>query len=210
MLKERISNSEINKIIELRKEGQSIGEIARLFRRSKATVSKYIKGVTFSESGNKIWESKRFPSKHKSKEDWKKASQKSSLLIQKLSSRDYLIILACLYWGEGNKKNLSLINSDPKLILVFIKSLKIIGVKQSDLKVSVRIFQDLDKEKVLNFWSNLTGVSVDKFSETDVIQSDKVGKLEYGMCRVRVAKAGQYFKLIMSVIDFIKRDQMPS
>ncbi len=210
MPKEKISNSEINKIIELRKEGQSIGEIARFFSRSKATVSKYTEGVKFSDQGKRIWESKRFPSKHKSGKDWNTASKKSSLLINKLCDRDYLIILACLYWGEGNKKELNLINSDPKLILVFIRSLKIIGVKQEELKISIRIFKDLDKEKALNFWSNLTGVPISKFSGVEISEGKKVGKLEYGMCRVRVAKAGQYFKLIMSMIDFIKRDQMPS
>lgn len=121
-----------------------------------------------------------------------------------------MLILACLYWGEGNKKDLSLINSDPRLISAFIKGLKMIGVKQNDLKISVRIFEDLDKEKVINFWSKLTCVPVDRFFEVDIIEGEKIGKLEYGMCRVRVAKAGEYFKLIMSMIDFIKHDQMPS
>jgi hypothetical protein len=44
----------------------------------------------------------------------------------------------------------------------------------------------------------------DFIKNINVIKGKKIGKLKYGMCRLRVKKVGRYFKLIISMIDLIK------
>jgi hypothetical protein len=115
-----------------------------------------------------------------------------------------MLILACLYWGEGNKTELNLINSDPNLIRVFVNCLKRLGVKDEDLLVSARIYEDLNPEKVKLFWAKTLRIHKDLIRSINVLNGKKLGKLKYGMCRVRVRKGARYFKIIMSVIDLIK------
>jgi hypothetical protein len=45
---------------------------------------------------------------------------------------------------------------------------------------------------------------VSQIRSVNILKGKKVGKLEYGMCRVRVTKGERHFKLIMSMIDLIK------
>ena len=115
-----------------------------------------------------------------------------------------MLILACLYWGEGNKNELNIINSDPNLIRIFVNCLKKLGVRNEDLLVSARIYEDLDPEKVKSFWAKTLDIDKKLIRSINVLSSKKKGKLKYGMCRVRVRKGARYFKIIMSMIDLIK------
>ncbi len=62
----------------------------------------------------------------------------------------------------------------------------------------------MKEEKVKSFWAKIIGIDKKLFKGTDILIGKKNGKLEYGMCRIRVRKAGKHFKLIMSMIDLIK------
>lgn len=114
--------------------------------------------------------------------------------------------MSALYWGEGNKKDFNLINSDPDLIKVFVKGLKdLFGIPANKLKISIRIYEDLDKIKCLNFWSGITKVPVHKFVSVNVLKGKKKGKLNNGMCRVRVEKGGNLLKYMLAIRDEVIR-----
>ena len=142
----------------------------------------------------------------RSKRKWAEASKEARRLVECITERERLLILACLYWGEGNKRDLDLNNSDPALIKVFVECLKIIGVKKDDLRITLRLYNDLNRQRAIKYWSDLLEISADKILGVNTLYGKKKGKLKYGMCRVRVAKGGPYFKLIMSMIDLIKSD----
>lgn len=128
------------------------------------------------------------------------ARKKASRMVGSLTAKEKLIFLSALYWGEGSKRDFSLTNTDPELIKVFVEGLNgILGIKAEDFRVSIRIYEDLDKEKCLTFWSGITGVPVKKFVNVDILKGKKSGKLKYGMCRLRIRKGGNMLKYLIAL-----------
>ena len=206
MPKQPLSKDYIEKIVQLRKTGHSLSEIQKVTARARTTIFKYIKNVQILPRYLSLWKQKRGGSKHKAFLAWEDSSKKVRELILPVGRKERLLILSSLYWGEGTKSELNLINSDPSLIKVFVTCLGDLGVKKDQLKITLRIFEDMDKRKVIRFWSSVIGVSPAKITNVNILKGKKVGKLEYGMCRVRVVKSASYFKLIMSMIDLIKSE----
>lgn len=205
MPKVALKKREINKIKKLRKTGHTLSEIKKITgRKSNGTVWKYIKNVSILPEYQKIWKAKRGGSKSKSNREWREAKIKASSIIKQIKFFERMLILSCLYWGEGNKTELNVINSDPSMIRVIIICLKDLGIKDDELKISLRLFEDIDKKKAISFWSRILSLPKGTIQKIDVISGKKEGKLEYGMCRLRVKKGGKYFKLLMSMIDLIK------
>ncbi|PIR68576.1 hypothetical protein COU49_00245 [Candidatus Nomurabacteria bacterium CG10_big_fil_rev_8_21_14_0_10_35_16] len=204
MSKTSLSLQEINKIQNLRKTGHTLSEIKNITKRSNGTISKYIKNVSILLKYQEIWKVKRGGSKVRSEREWKEAKEKASQIIKNISFKERMLILSCLYWGEGNKTELNLINSDPVMIKVVLFCLKDLGVKNNELKISLRLFEDIDRDKAIVFWSRALSVQPHLIQNINIIKGKKVGRLQYGMCRLRVKKGGRYFKLIISMINFIK------
>jgi len=198
MGKPKTSEKDIAEIIRLRKSGLSLDSIHKIVPQGKTTIFTYIKDVKVD------FDLRGTGSKNKALDEWQKSKKDAVSLLRKFSKQSKLFVLAALYWGEGNKSELNLINGDSELIRVFICSLRSLGVKDDDLKISLRLYEDLDHKIAKEFWSKVTGVSVSKVLVGEIIRGKKMGRLKYGMCRVRVRKSHYYFKLIMSMIDLIK------
>ncbi|OHA93176.1 MAG: hypothetical protein A3H52_03125 [Candidatus Zambryskibacteria bacterium RIFCSPLOWO2_02_FULL_39_26] len=199
-----LTKSEIEEIKKLRETGHSLPEIKRILNRGYGTIFRYIKDVPILPEYHEIWKIKRGGSKARSAKLWSEAKVRASELIGPIGFKERLLILSSLYWGEGNKAELNLINSDPNLVRVIVMCLKDLGIQQNELKISLRLFEDIDIKKAISFWSKTLYLPRGFITKIDIKKGKKVGKLRYGMCRVRVKKAGKNFKLIMSMIDLIK------
>ncbi len=195
---------DVNKIRELRSSGFSISQISKSTNKSKSIVSKYIKDIKVSEKNKKKLLARRDWTKSKSKEEWEEAHIKSKDFLGAITKRDSLIILACLYWGEGTKRELNVINSDPDMLRVILSSLKELGIKNSQIRATLRVYDDINHEEAKQFWSGAICLPIECFRNVNVLSGKKKGKLPYGMCRIRVEKSSKYFKLIMSLIERIK------
>ena len=206
MPKPSLLPSEVEIIHNLRQTGHSLLEIKRATGRGYGTVSRYIKGIQILPQYQDLWRVKRGGSKNKAQKEWETAKEKAGKLLLRLDDRDKLIVLAALYWGEGTKRELNIINSDPGLISVFMVCLKQLGVTNDRFKISLRIFEDMDREKIVAHWERTLGLARKSIKSVEVLRGREKGKLKFGMCRVRVSKSKDYFKLIMSMIDFIKSD----
>jgi hypothetical protein len=204
MSKSSLSAKEVSKIKDLRKTGHTLSEIKALTKRSNGTIWKYIENVSVLPKYQEIWKAKRGGSKAKSASEWKEAQIKASSIINHIGLPEKMLILSCLYWGEGNKTELNLINSDPEMLRVIVSCFKDLGIQNSELKISLRLFQDINKEKAISFWTHSLKLPKGSVSRIELIHGNKVGKLKYGMCRIRVTKGGKYFKLMISMINFIK------
>ena len=201
-----ITQKEIDRIVSLRKTGHSLPEIRKVLGRGNSTVFRYIKKVEVLPEYISALKLKQGGSSKRSHQNWETArAQADTLLKDPLSKEQRLCLIAGLYWGEGNKKELNVINSDPALIKVFISCLEDFGVKKEHLKIGIRIHDDIDKKQAVLFWSHYLLIRPEDITSISVIKGKKVGKLKYGMCRVRVAKGGTYFKLLISLISNIKR-----
>ena len=198
----KLSDYKIFQIKELRKKGWSLPEIKNEIKAGYGTVYRYVKNVKISPKHKKEWLGKRGGSIKRKKILEQKAKEKAKQLVKTLSSKEKTIFISALYWGEGNKKDFNLLNSDPNLIKVFVRGLRaLFNIKKGEFKISIRIYEDLDKNKCLKFWSKITGISINKITNVDVLRGRKKGKLIHGMCRVRVKKAGNLLKYMLAIRD---------
>jgi hypothetical protein len=129
-----------------------------------------------------------------------RATSDAKKIISSLSEKEKMIFLSALYWGEGNKTDFILSNSDPDLIGVFVKGLReVFKISNNNLRVSIRIYEDLNKNDCLRFWSKVVGIKPKEFLSVNVLRGKKKGKLSYGMCRIRVKKGMNMLKYITAI-----------
>lgn len=206
MGKEPISQEIVRKMRILREQGYSLPEIKRVTGGANATIMRYVRDVLILPEFRDAWRAKQGGSKQRAFVQWNNARRSASERFP-VEESDYtkILILACLYWGEGTKQEFNISNSDPALIAVFVECLKVLGVKKEDLRVNVRTYEDIDIEQCKSFWAKVVGIPENQILSVNVLKGKKLGKLKYGMCRVRVRKGAPYFKFVMSYIEEIKR-----
>ena len=201
-----LHKNDIAKIIYLRERGHSLPEIHRITKRSKSTVYRYIHNVKVLPDYVDVLKTKQGGSKARAEKNWLEARAKVSKEILPLDRKSKMIILACLYWGEGNKTEFNVINGDASMINVVVSCLLDLGVKKSDLKFSLRLYEDINRVDAISFWAKTLGVNKNEIKISDVLFGKKTGKLKYGMCRLRIRKGAPYFKMVMSMVNLIKSE----
>jgi transcriptional regulator with XRE-family HTH domain len=190
----------VRKIEALRRKGLSYNEINLKINLPKSTISKYANNVKIHPKFIKKWAGKRGGSSKRKLLKEKRALVYSRNFLSAITRKERILFLSALYWAEGSKKDFGLSNTDPDLIKVFINGLRNdFEIKESDIRVSIRIYEDLNKEKCLNFWSKITGVKKENFCSINILAGKRHGKLKYGMCRIRVLKGGDLLKKIKSI-----------
>ena len=91
-------------------------------------------------------------------------TQKAADQIGRLSDREILIAGAIAYWCEGTKNKpyrradnrVMFVNSDPKLILLFLRFLAVAGVEQERVYCRVAIHESADVVAAQHFWQQVT------------------------------------------------------
>jgi len=199
-----VTKNEILKIKQLRETGHSLPEICKALKRRSSTIHRFAKEVKVFPEYVKILRQKRGGSIKRSEALWEKSRDRAKKLLKKIEKKDKFFILAAIYWGEGAKKEFNLINSDPALIRVSLACLREIGITKKDLRVSIRIYDGINIDEAKKYWANICKIKIEDILGVEILKGNKIGKLSHGMCRVRVTKSGDSFKLIMSMIEFIK------
>ncbi len=114
-----------------------------------------------------------------------------------LSTRDRFIAGITLYAGEGNKtQDAGLSNADPKIIRFMMDWFReFCHVPESKFRGNMWLHAGRDEAKAREFWSSITGISVDQFRKTyfaiDKLNSRKIRKNihEYGVFSIRFSDA---------------------
>lgn len=193
----------------MRRGGSSIGEIASAFHRSKSLILSYVRDVKILPEFQESLRFRRGGSAKRAETRRQASFAQAVRLIDKLTLRDQLLIAACLYWGEGNKRDFSLSNTDPRLIETFLSCLIKLGVRRDRFKVSIRIYEDIDEARARRYWAKIAGISPTEITSVNVLSGKKLGKAPYGMCRVRLTKGNDYFHLLMAAIRLINAEFAP-
>ena len=196
------SKEKLKKLKELRKRGYSINELVGKLSIPKTTVWHHVHAVKVLSKYIPSLNSKRGGSAKRTRENWEKARERAQELILG-SYREFLIILAMLYWGEGSKKVCEFINSDGKMIKIYLTILrKILNISEKDIKATMRIFSGMKKVECLNYWSHITQIPKKRF----IIRFNdggRKGKTRYGMCRITLKKGSNILKLMHSLKEQI-------
>jgi len=190
------------KAVKLRKMGLSYGEIKNKLNVSKSTLSLWLKEVELNEEQKKKFYTKRIEILSRGPQSQKERRQREIDKIIESAKKDipipismeaYRLFGAALYWSEGNKKNgLAITNSDPHLILFIVKWFeKIFKVSPSSLKAWLNIYPQQNDSEIKQFWSQLTGIPVERFGKSYIKPLNKNYKknnLYYGTITVTVPR----------------------
>ncbi|MBI2669821.1 MAG: hypothetical protein HYX20_01590 [Candidatus Yanofskybacteria bacterium] len=213
-----------------RLEGKTYGEIRGLFGIPKSTLSNWFSTLELNSGARRILESKRKNGYlkllefnkirtlniKKENEDIRKNYESR---IGTLNNRELMILGAGLYWGEGYKNfnpkrftypYMCFGNSDPEMILVFVSFLnKVMGISKDRIRGQVMIYPNLDSNKCIKYWQNLTKVPKENFRCQVALSRASRGKrpmnlLPHGTLQLRVSQRQEFFK-IRGLMDGIIR-----
>ncbi len=187
-------------IADLRKKGHSIPEISQILNISKTSAYRHAIKIPILPKYKQRWLNRRNASKIMSNRSWEIAEKQAESLINSLNNKERLLVVCALYWAEGNKADLSFTNTDPEMIAIFMDTLRSeFNISNSEFKISIRIYEDLDKNECIRHWSSITKIDLNNNVSINVLSGKKTGKLKFGMCRVRVKKGGLLLKKISAI-----------
>jgi len=204
----------------LRSKGLSYREIAGKLKIAKSTASLWCRDVPLTISQRKRLYTRQIEILSKGPQSsHERRKREIEAIIQQaqkeisfpLTNEAYRIAGAMLYWAEGDKtKHLSIANSDPHLVLFMVNWFKkILGVSPKALKAHLNIYPYQDENSIKLFWSQLTGIPLERFGKTFIKPESsgyKKNTLYYGTIKIRVPKGTnmrhRIFGWINGVVNF--------
>ncbi len=216
-----------NQALKYRLQGKSYNEIQKLLGVPKSTLSGWFYGLQLSEQAKKRLADRVYAGSlngliKKNKQQTLLAVAKANNIrteaskkIGALSKRELLILGTGLYWGEGYKRPIikngkvksyhpvSLSNSDPLLIKIFLKFLReTCKTEEKKIRAGLRIYQHQNAEQLLQFWSKLTKIPTERFEKFYYgVSKSSLGKrpfniLPYGTIQIRVNDTSLYHTIM--------------
>ncbi len=190
----------------LRKEGKSYNSISQELNITKSTLSQWFLNVDWSqEVRKKLIESSKEKSrihienlnKTRGKNleiSYKQAEDEALNDLAKLQYNPLFIAGVMLYWGEGdkrNKNNVKFINTDPNMIVLYCDFLrKICDVPEEKIKAGLFIYDNIDELNAINFWSDKTKITKDRFHKTiKLVSKSEKRRVPFGICLITVSNS---------------------
>lgn len=222
------------KAFRLRLGGYSYNEINKKIGIPKSTLSDWFAGLTLStKARQRIIErvaegslrgliKKNKKQSHEARQRATETRKIAAKEIKKITKKELLLFGTALYWAEGYKKSvikngrertyhtISLTNTDPVMIRVFIRFLKdILSIPEEKIYASVRIFKHINEDEALRYWQNITGLPKKNFRKFYYgISKSSLGKrpfnrLPHGTIQIVVGDTKNFHR-IMGWIEGIK------
>ncbi|MCL5090887.1 MAG: helix-turn-helix domain-containing protein [Patescibacteria group bacterium] len=205
--------------IKLRKQGRTYSEIKKELGIPKSTLSDWLSGFYLTDEQIRLVQKRTQKNKELAIERYritmrlKRETRLQEIYeIQKkislpLSERELKIAGLFLYWGEGKKSlesSVSVSNTDPQILLFVLYWLtKIMKVPKLKIKVYLHLYDDMDIQKELNYWSQLLKISLSQFNNPYIKKSkrediDQKG-FGHGTCSLIVNNVRLKEKIIMAI-----------
>lgn len=211
--------------LKMRKEGNSIGDIANRLHVSKSTVSDWCRDIPLSKKAIALIADKSKSKRTRALLSYSETlrikrqqlitlhTQEGKNLVGKLNPKDIFHIGLGLYWGEGYKKGsqeFGFTNSDPQMILFYIFWLRAcfrVELHDLILRVSVNETHRRRINEIEVFWSRLTGVPRTQFTKPSLIKTrnKKVysNNNHMGTLRIKVRKGTRLKRITLGAIGAI-------
>ncbi len=205
--------NEKHKAIELRKQGISMGEIAKTLKVAKTSVSYWVRDIELtSKQKNKLnknghsieaIEKRRVARISNTRKKRQLIMQNAGIEVSQLSSDSLWCVGVALYWGEGGKtqQTARVSNSDPSVIKIMMRFFeKYSGIQKSKFHAHVHTFSHKNAKKAVTYWSKISGIPQNKFFKTYVKQSSaslkKRETLPYGTMQIYIHDTVFFFRLM--------------
>lgn len=207
--------------IELRKQGRSIKEIAKIVGIPTGTISRWVRNIILSEEQLRLLED-RNPTIN-GKMQGAKTTKKNAKIRRDLWQEEgrekakanglSLFTAGCmLYWAEGHKRNnkntISFVNSDINMLILFKKFLnECLNVSDDKIGISINTYTDLVTiDDCKRYWTNSLSLSMNNIKSVTCdkrpknTQQKRNGLLKYGTIRMTVHST----RLIQQIYGAIK------
>lgn len=192
--------------VKLRKEGLSIGIIESQLKIPRSTLSGWFKNIELTEKQKLKLEKGRKEGLIKARKNavlWHNTQKERRLIQAEKEALSILkgidtknkhtlnLALAMLYLGEGSKKaeEVSMGNSDPLLLKIFINILKTnYNIDAGRIRCELYLRADQDPLKIKKFWSKELSLPIDNFKYFHIDHRTDNSKTypDYkGVCMVR-------------------------
>jgi predicted transcriptional regulator len=196
---------------ELRVEGLSVPTIAKTLGVARSTVWYWVRDLPIPTFSRERWRNQQYWDRERRVRAMVAAQQKldSARQIGSLTVRELLIAGVVAYWCEGAKdksyarrESLAFINSDAKLVTLWLAFLDGIGVARSRLSFRIQIHETADVAAALDYWSSVVQIPPTQFMRTTLKrhnpQSNRrnIGGDYYGCLVVKVRDSAELYRTI--------------
>ena len=188
------------KAIRLRKSGASYSQIRKEVKVSKSSLSLWLRGMSLPEKRLKELQGfsvvrieKYRETRRRTREArWAKVRETAKKDIGSLNKRELFLVGLFLYWGEGGKTKAAtttISNTDPAMILFFIRWLRWFKVPRDRLRVHIHLYADMNVQKELQYWSKTLKLPLSSFRKPYIKKSNRAGltymqKFTHGTCNL--------------------------
>ena len=214
-------------VIKLRmKEDLSYTEIRKRLGVPKSTLSYWLREFPLSEErilelrrqGWKKGEAsrERFRNTMKRNQELKRREvyKKYQKRLDKISEDAFFVAGLMLYLAEGGKTNyaqISLANTDPKIIKFFIQWLiDFSGVAKKEMKAELHLYENMDIKKEQKFWQKELGFRKNQFYKTQIRKLQKSSfsykeSYRHGTCQIYFPGVEKKRELMMAIQAFLDK-----
>ena len=152
---------------ELRADAWTLADIAAELGVAKSSVSLWVRDVDF-QPGPRRTARRRGPNvlQRRKADEIERLRADGRARLGDLSDQAFLAAGAALYAGEGSKRDGTVMfaNSDPRMVHFFCCWLRhFFEIDEERLTARVYLHEGLDLEGAQRFWSDLTGIPLDRF-----------------------------------------------
>ncbi len=160
------------------RDGRSVPEIATELGLAKSTAWLITKDTPWLPEADRVERKARA-----ARSGWQDRNRRNAVARQRqklawaqhvdhLTDRELLLVGAAIYWAEGGKdkpwrrsEHLLFVNSDPTVIVMFLRWLELLGVDPGRRTFRLQIHETADIGGALQFWSEVTSVPVAEFQD---------------------------------------------
>ena len=189
-----------NLAIELRRQYKSYNEISAILKIPKSTLATWFSMEKFSIKTKQTLTKQMLSDSERIKkfvtsntlrwEQWRSSARNDAKQeFQRLIKNPLFISGLMLYWAEGDSKlknPVRFTNTDPRMIALYTKFLiKTLNVPKKKLRATIIIYPDLQENKCVSFWSNVTDLPRSQFYKTQFIKGKHpTARLSNGICMI--------------------------
>lgn len=200
----------------LRQQGKSYTQIKEVLKVSKSTLSIWLREYPLSDQRIRElrdWSEQRIEKYRETRKKQKerrleKICKEQKNDISDLNKRELYLAGLFLYWGEGTKSTsgmLNVSNTDPSVIKFFkYWFMKTLGIPKNKLKVQLHLYNDMDINKEIKFWSNTLNIPCVQFTKPS-IKNTQLKNISYkrgfghGTCNLRVSNTRLTEQVLMAL-----------
>jgi hypothetical protein len=169
--------------VAMRREGRSYREIQTEVGVAKSTLSLWLRDVPLSEEQQRALDLRGPTATSARAAENRAVGARRRALVQsnakaqviRLSESELFVAGVVAYWAEGAKnkpwrggQSVKFMNSDPKLIGLFLSWLRLIGVSPERLIFRLHIHESADASEAVAFWSGVVGAPTSQFGNCTI------------------------------------------